>query len=105
MALNRVNNIFQSDSNNLNPCLDLMEQYLCYYYFPLCNVMTGEIIPVCSSSCALLRNNEDCSDLLEIANEEFEQDNISPPGDMCILTYRNFVNTPRISTNCTSIEG
>ena len=105
MALNRVNNTFQNESNNLNPCLDLMEQYLCHYYFPLCNVTTGEIIPVCSSSCALLRNNEDCSDLLEITNEEIERDNVSLPGDMCIQTYRNDVNAPRISTNCISIEG
>jgi len=105
MALNRVNNTFQSDSNNLNPCLDLMEQYLCYYYFPLCNVTTGEIIPVCSSSCALLRNNEDCSHLLKITNEEIEWDNVSLPGDMCTQTYRNYANAPQISTNCISIEG
>lgn len=105
MALSRVTNTFQSSSNNLNPCVDLMEQYLCHYYFPLCNQTTGEIIPVCSSSCSLLRNNKDCSDLLEIANEEIERDNVSPPGDACIQTHRNFVNTPLISQNCISIEG
>ena len=105
MALSRIDNIFQMPSNNLNPCLDLMERYLCHYYFPLCNLMTGEIIPVCSSSCSLLRNNEDCSDLLVIANEEVERDGVIPPFDTCIQTHRNFVNTPSISQNCIAIEG
>ena len=100
--LSKINDIFQSESYNLNPCVELMENYLCHYYFPLCNQTTGEITPVCRSSCALLANNEDCSELMEITNEELSQvDSI----DNCLQTYRNYTSAPTVSEKCLSIEG
>ena len=65
-VLQRISDTFQSESDNV--CIELMEHYLCHYYFPSCNMTTGEITPVCSSSCGLLINNEDCSKLMEITN-------------------------------------
>ena len=78
-----------------------MENYLCHYYFPLCNQITGEITPVCRSSCALLANNEDCTELMEITNEKISQfDSIGN----CLQTFRNY-SAPAVSENCLSIEG
>ena len=105
MALLRISRTFQNESNNLNPCVDLMENYLCHYYFPLCNLTTGETTLVCNSSCALLVNNVNCSDLRTIANEELEEDDIVPPDDVCLQTHSSYINPPVLSGNCLSIEG
>ena len=90
-----------------NQCVDLMENYLCYYYFPLCNQENNEIIPVCSRSCVLLRNNQDCYDLKVIANEELERVNILPPDDTCSVNHRSYIDSEAVtlSTSCHSIEG
>ena len=101
-ALTRINDMFQSESYNLNSCVELMENYLCHYYFPSCNQTTGEITPVCRSSCALLANNEDCSELMEITNEELSE--VDSIGN-CLQTYRNDDAISVVSENCLSIEG
>ena len=103
VVLNEINDIFQSDSYNLNPCVELMENYLCHYYFPLCNQTTGEITPVCRSSCALLANSEDCSELMmEITNEKLSQ--FDAIGN-CLQTFRIYENASTVSKNCLSVEG
>ena len=100
--MSEINDTFQSDSYNLNPCVELMENYLCHYYFPLCNQTTDEITPACRSSCALLANNEDCTELMEITDEKLSQfDSI----DNCLQTFRNYESAPAVSENCLSIEG
>ena len=99
-----INGTFQSGLED-NPCIELMENYLCHYYFPSCNVTTGEITPVCRSSCALLLNNQDCAELREIANEQLKQHNVTPPGDKCLQTHSMYVNSLAVSENCLSIEG
>ena len=104
MALPRINDIFH-DQHNDNPCVDFLLNYLCHYYFPQCNLTTGEITPVCSSTCALLANNEDCADLGEIANEELEINNIPSPNDSCFQTFRSYNTPPTVSEGCLSIEG
>ena len=101
MALPSINGIFQDD-HNLNPCVDLVLNYLCHYYFPSCNLATGEVTPVCDSSCALIANNENCSELREIANEQLKHYNVTPSSD-CRQTYSTYVNPPAVSQNCLSI--
>ena len=103
-ALQRISDMFQNISDN-NQCVELMTNYLCHYYFPLCDRMTDRIIPVCNRSCALIGNNENCSALRDIANEQLGQDNIIPPGETCLQTYRSFVNLPLVSGDCLAIEG
>ena len=102
-VLQAINDTFQNDTNN--PCVPLMIEYLCHYYFPPCDIVSGEIIPVCRSSCALLANNENCYELRETANNEFEINNVAPPDDSCIQTYHSYVDPPAVSDNCSSIEG
>ena len=101
VALSRIYLMFQSESN---PCVDFMLNFLCYYYFPLCNPANNKIIPVCNRSCILLGNNEDCSALRASARTELQQDNIIPPDEACIQTHRNYVNNFTVSENCFSIE-
>ena len=104
-ALHMINSSFQSELED-NTCIELMENYLCHYYFPSCNVTTGEITPVCRSSCALLLNNQDCAELREIANEQLKQHNVTPPGDKCLQTHSMYINSSAVSeSNCLSIEG
>ena len=105
VILSEINGIFQSDSYNLNLCIELMENYLCHYYFPLCNQTTGEITPVCRSSCGLLANNEDCIELMEITNEKLNLSQFDSVGN-CLLNQTNHESSPAlVSENCLSIEG
>ena len=92
--LGEINGVFQSDSYNLNPCVEVMENYLCHYYFPLCNQTTGEITPVCRSTCGLLANNEDCFELMKITNMKLIHENDSVGNCQAL-----------VSENCLSIEG
>ena len=102
-ALQTINNMFQDDIDN--PCVPLMLQYLCHYYFPVCKLTTGEIIPVCRNSCALLENNKNCSELRKIANSELEVKNIVLPSDSCLQTYHSYANYSVLSEDCLLIEG
>ena len=97
-----LNDISEMFENDYNPCVELMENYLCHFYFPSCNQTTNEITPVCRSTCALLANNEDCSELMEIVDEELKEFD-SPVN--CLKTYRNYDSPPVVSENCLSIEG
>ena len=101
-TLQKISDTLQSESDNA--CIELMENYLCHYYFPSCNMTTGEITPVCSSSCGLLTNNEDCSELMKIINMQLKQNNVTSPFD-CLQTYHMLINSPTVSENCLSIEG
>ena len=103
-ALQAINDAFHYEIIN-NPCVSLMMEYLCHYFFLPCNPVSDEIIPVCRSSCALLANNENCYELREIANSELERSNVAPPDDSCIQTYRSYVTPPAVSDSCSSIEG
>ena len=55
---------YSNTSSIHDQCFQLMGNYLCYYYFPLCNTA---IFPTCRSSCNLILNNEECSSLLMYA--------------------------------------
>ena len=101
-TLQKIIDTLQNEPDNI--CVELMENYLCHYYFPSCNMTTGEIIPVCSSSCGLLTNNEDCSELMKIINMQLKQDNVTSPFD-CLQTHHMLINPPKVSENCLSIEG
>ena len=109
-ALQAVNGRFRNDDNRDNPCVDLMLNYLCHYYFPSCNVATGEITPVCSTSCSLLSNNENCVVLRGIADMRLEEHAVDPPSDSCSVTYLvddddDDDPPPTVSESCLAIEG
>ena len=98
-----------SNYSAADQCVQLLGHYLCHYYFPLCRVtMIGqnEIIPPCSSTCSLLINNEECSDLLMIALNVIENITILPDNDSCIMTHRSFnvSDPPDVSPNCIGLE-
>ena len=96
-------------SGNLSQCAQLIGDYLCLYYFPICYRNNNEIIPVCSSTCNLLFNYEQCSSLLQTAVSLIAEQNITliPDNDSCIMTYRSFTepDQPGLSETCIHIEG
>lgn len=104
-ALERISNAFDDDEYNQNPCVNFMLNFLCYYYFPLCNLTTEAFTPVCDSSCYLLELTVDCPELRDFAYDELERDNVNAPDESCFQTHRSYVNPPRMSGDCVAIEG
>ena len=104
-VFSRIHSAFLREHNN--QCIDLMENYLCYYYFPLCNPDNNEIIPVCSRSCVLLRNIGDCHHLRMIADGELANNSVDPPDNTCAVNYHSYVDSVAVilSESCYSIEG
>ena len=87
-------------------CVESVQRYLCYYYFPSCNFETGEIFPVCDESCDLLFDNDDCLGLIMLAYQEFMLNEISIfPDESCSPTHRPYANTPLVSDDCEELEG
>ena len=81
-------------------CAKAVQQYLCYYYYPLCDLDTNEIIPVCYSTCDNLVNNDECSELLMLASKSLD---INSRPNNCSRAHRPFNKPPAVSNNCTMI--
>ena len=102
--------VSSNTSYNLSPCVTLVENYLCYYYFPRCIMRNNKILPVCRDSCNLLFNNEECSSLLQNALSVVIDHNITllPDNNSCAMTYRSFTDSDQpinVSEECLEIEG
>ena len=105
-ALNDIFDMLNSNPRNDSDCVEPVQLYLCYYYFPVCDISTGEIFPACDESCDLLFNNNDCLDLMIIAYQEFRLYGLPPlPDESCFPTYRYFNRSASLSDTCTEIEG
>ena len=97
-------------SENYDSCAQLVQRYFCDYYYPFCDVQTGVITPVCSSSCNLLFNNKDCSDILMEAISVMEDQGFPevPSNNSCEETFLPLTGTPEPTVsedNCISIDG
>ena len=107
--------IANSIPSDADTCVDYVQRYLCYYYFPVCNLTTGVIIPTCSPSCNLLTNNQDCKALIQPATRAIEQrisniavgDNLNnSPGGTCLITVNSsYIENATLSMDCIAIEG
>lgn len=105
-ALDTTFDTLNAESASNSECVEPVQQYLCHYYFPLCNMTTGEVIPVCNNTCKLLFDNNDCSDLLILASQELSTHNVPVPDQSCSRTHQPFImNPPSISHKCTDIKG
>ena len=103
--LDAIFDSLNEESDDLQ-CTESVQQYFCHYYFPRCNLVTDEIIPVCNTNCESLINSNDCLNLFMRVSEELSRENISDiPDESCSRTHQMFKNNPRISQNCTEIEG
>jgi len=91
------------------PCADMVQQYLCHFYWPVCDLTNGEVIPVCSDSCTSLFNNEECYSTLTTAigtlQEEIRDDSFSVPSESCNTATRKLMESHIESADCISIEG
>ena len=103
-SLDRTFDTLNTEYSGNSECVESVQRYLCYYYFPLCDISTGEITPVCDSNCESLFGNDDCSDVLAAASEELRTYNVPTPDESCSRTHQPFVN-PSVSNDCIEIEG
>ena len=98
-----------ADLSENHDCVQLVQRYFCDYYYPICDVENGIITPVCSSSCNLLFNNEDCSNLLTEAISMMEDQGFPevPSDDSCEETLLTLTGPPEPTVSvdtCASIE-
>ena len=98
-----------SESEDHDSCVQLIREYFCGFYYPLCHLETEIITPVCRSSCNMIFNNEHCHDLLIEAISVMEQENIPvvPSGHSCEETFLPLtkISEPALSGNCIGIAG
>jgi len=87
------------------PCVDLILRYLCYYYFPVCNQITGVVTQSCTNSCNLLVNNQTCLNFLRDASMRMEQVGILAPDTDCQMTFATVELPDEVSDNCIAVEG
>ena len=104
-TLDNIYNTLTMEYADNSECVESVQRYLCYYYFILCDITNGEIIPVCEDTCLMLFDNDDCSELLTVAYEELESHTIPAPDESCSQTHRSFVTSPTKSNDCVEIEG
>ena len=102
-SLDNITRIFDGRDSQ---CVDLILRYLCYYYFPVCDLSTGVVTTSCVSTCNLIVNNQDCSNLLEEARDIINQisANTPVPNYDCTRTYDTISNPTLISEQCREIE-
>ena len=110
-ALNDTYNFLHyhlNTSSHQYQCTELMGTYLCNYYFPFCRMDRNDIIPVCTSSCNLLHNNEECKNMLMYTLSYFAEQGITvlPDNNSCEMTHRLFgPDRPSESNFCLGLEG
>ena len=94
-----------SNLGDAESCISFALNYVCYYYYPVCNLTTGVVSYTCRSSCGLLVNIEHCSELLSQASDLIEDANIPGPEADCERPAR-LPNEPTVvAEECISIEG
>ena len=102
--------VYSNASSDLIQCANLIGNYLCHFYFPVCQMNDRGIHPICSTTCNLLFNNEECSSLLINAINLIATYNITtvPDNDSCVTTYRSYAMSDQpdsISNFCFTSEG
>ena len=112
MVLDGLLNNTPSTSEIDDLCVQLVRRYFCNYYWPVCDVATGSIYPVCTSSCNLLFNNEVCTDYLMRAIDMVMVEGIDvvPSPSSCTRTlllpeFLPDTPEPLLADTCISIEG
>ena len=85
--------------------IENVQRYLCYYYYPLCDTQTDDIIPLCNGSCSMLNDNLDYSVMINKVAEELELFGIEPPDDKCFQTFNEQSENVSVSQFCVRTEG
>ena len=97
------------EANLTGSCADMVQRYLCYFYWPRCDLTNGEVIPVCIDSCDSLFNNEECSSALTSAIETLQGNirdgSLGVPSESCDTTTRRLMESHVESEDCITIEG
>ena len=85
--------------------MNMLERHLCYYYYPLCDPLTGDIIAVCNGSCSKLNGNRDYSNLLSEVASDIITHGVEPPDDKCLKTFHAASENISVSSFCVRTEG
>ena len=94
--------------NNVSFSGSLMEniqRHLCYYYYPLCDTQSNDIIALCNGSCHALNNNHEYSAVISEVADELSSFGIEPPDDKCLKTFNEQSENVSISQFCVRPEG
>ena len=104
-VLESINIQFLSNVSADKQFLEMLERHLCYYYYPLCDPQTGDIITVCNRSCNKLNGNRDYSTLLSEVENEIISHGIEPPDKKCLKTFHDVSENIPVSPFCVRTEG
>ena len=101
--------IIEANLLTLSSCADMVQQYLCHFYWPVCNVTNAEVIPVCSESCVSLFDNEECfmalTNAIEMLQGSIRDNSLSLLPESCDTTTRELMESHIESEDCIVIEG
>lgn len=83
----------------------LMERYLCYYYYPLCDTETDDVVSMCIGSCQMLNDNPELSGVINDVAEELNSFDIEPPDNKCSKSFHGQSDNFPVSQFCVRTEG
>lgn len=84
---NLNDSIYLSNISSLriqSPCLNLIKHHLCYYYHPVCDLDSGDVIEPCNSNCEQLNSDPTCIDLIHNVTRELESVGLTFPNIKCL---------------------
>ena len=68
-----------------SPCLSRTKRYFCYLYYPVCSNESGDVVPLCSNSCELLKSDDPvCSELIFNVSSELKEIGLEFPKIECL---------------------
>lgn len=85
--------------------MDNVQRHLCYYYYPLCDTQTDDIIALCNGSCHVLNDNHEYSVVINKVANKLSTFGIEPPDDKCFKTFNEQSENVSISQFCVRTEG
>ena len=104
-ALDSVKINVLSNASFNGTLMENVQRHLCFYYYPLCDTQTDDVIALCNGSCLILNDNPDYSVVInEVANELVSFD-VEPPDDKCFKTFSEQSEDVPISQFCVRTEG
>jgi len=85
--------------------IESVQRHLCFYYYPLCDTQTDDVIPLCNGSCSMLNSNLDYFVVINKLAKGLEFFGIEPPDDKCVKTFNDQSENVSVSQFCVRTEG
>ena len=104
-ALDSIGINLLSNTSFSETLMEIIQRHLCFYYYPLCDEQTDDVIALCNGSCLILNDNPDYSDVINEVANELVSFGIEPPDDKCFKTFNEQSEDVSISQFCVRTEG